>query len=239
MKILASDFDGTIYFPDGIHQEDIDAIDTWQKDNKFGLCTGRPLNGAIEGLEGKVHCDFMLLVSGALIVDENYNIIYKETVEPEILNQIIETYKDQTKSIVIQGNDRVYSYYGLSYQDHLNSLEAFKGNLFGASFCIESVEKAKMIVTSINTNYPSIKAYQNKNYIDLVSAKVSKGTAIQFIKDYYQSELIAGIGDSYNDMAMLEKADVSFTFHNSPIEVKKVANHYVSSIKEAIEILNK
>ena len=39
-KILFSDFDGTLFFKEGFHQEDIEAIKTFQsKGNKFALCT--------------------------------------------------------------------------------------------------------------------------------------------------------------------------------------------------------
>ena len=46
MKILASDFDNTLFFSDGVHKEDVEAIRTFQKQgNLFGLCTGRQLEG--------------------------------------------------------------------------------------------------------------------------------------------------------------------------------------------------
>lgn len=38
-KILFSDFDGTLFFKEGFHQEDIEAIQTFQEaGNKFALC---------------------------------------------------------------------------------------------------------------------------------------------------------------------------------------------------------
>ena len=46
MKILASDFDNTLFFRDGVHKQDVEAIRTFQKQGHlFGLCTGRQLEG--------------------------------------------------------------------------------------------------------------------------------------------------------------------------------------------------
>lgn len=51
-KILFSDFDGTLFFEDGFHQEDIEAIQAFQEEgNKFALCTGRPLGDSYNDLE--------------------------------------------------------------------------------------------------------------------------------------------------------------------------------------------
>ena len=49
---------------------------------------------------------------------------------------------------------------------------------------------------------------------------------------------VYGIGDSYNDIPMLESADCSFTFRDSPQIVQEKATHIVSSISEAIEMIN-
>lgn len=42
------------------------------------------------------------------------------------------------------------------------------------------------------------------------------------------------MGDSYNDMSMLEASPHSFTFHNSPEEVKNKAKYLCSSLDEAL-----
>ena len=45
MKMLASDYDGTLYFEFGYRKTDLEAIRQFQKEgNLFGLCSGRPLS---------------------------------------------------------------------------------------------------------------------------------------------------------------------------------------------------
>ncbi len=49
MKILASDFDNTLYFHNSMKENDLKAIKKFQeKGNLFGICTGREINGIIE-----------------------------------------------------------------------------------------------------------------------------------------------------------------------------------------------
>ena len=58
---------------------------------------------------------------------------------------------------------------------------------------------------------------------------------IKKLKSLLHLDYVYGIGDSYNDIPMLESADCSFTFYDSPEIVQKEATHLVSSICEAIE----
>lgn len=66
-----------------------------------------------------------------------------------------------------------------------------------------------------------------------------KGECFKNSKTKYQISKIAGIGDSYNDLTMLEKADISFTFKNSPVKLKEQVDYQVDSVSEAIEIFLK
>jgi hydroxymethylpyrimidine pyrophosphatase-like HAD family hydrolase len=50
-------------------------------------------------------------------------------------------------------------------------------------------------------------------------------------------EVIAGIGDSFNDIPMLDACDISFTFDFSDPQVQEHADYIVHSIEEAIALL--
>ena len=71
----------------------------------------------------------------------------------------------------------------------------------------------------------------------IVRKGCSKGTGIKIIKDHYRLEKIAGIGDSYNDLPMLNVVDTAFTFKTSPQEIKKQVHYCVNDIAEAIALL--
>ena len=70
-----------------------------------------------------------------------------------------------------------------------------------------------------------------------MTKRCSKGTGIKIIKDHYQLEKMAGIGDSYNDLPMLKVVDTAFTFKTSPQEIQKQVHYCVNDIAEAIALL--
>ena len=48
MKLLASDFDNTLWFEDHMKDEDVKAIHEFQKHGHlFGICSGRSLSGIL------------------------------------------------------------------------------------------------------------------------------------------------------------------------------------------------
>ena len=184
-KILFSDFDGTLFFKEGFHQEDIEAIKTFQsKGNKFALCTGRPLGGVNALMKGK-----------------------------------------------IIPNDAP------SYIKQFDSIDEFKNRKIYSFSLIEST-RAKEITKEINENYPSLHAFQNVNAIDVVKRGCSKGNGILEITKLISDET-AGIGDSYNDLEMFKVVNQSFTFKTSPKDIQQQTRYTVSSVKMAIDILNK
>ena len=73
MKALASDIDGTLVFNQQIKKQDKEAIEKYQKEHLFGVCSGRP-RCALFDLE-KPKLDFYILSSGAEILDKDLNII--------------------------------------------------------------------------------------------------------------------------------------------------------------------
>ena len=75
MKVLASDFDGTILFKYFFKIKDIFAIKKFQKNGHLiGLCTGRPLNGVLKYTKNIILFDFYILSTGSVILDKEFNV---------------------------------------------------------------------------------------------------------------------------------------------------------------------
>ena len=72
-------------------------------------------------------------------------------------------------------------------------------------------------------------------HVDVVAAGCSKGTGIDKVREIFGIERFGGIGDSYNDLPLLEASDISFTFPDSPEELRKAADEIVLSVSDAIE----
>lgn len=244
MKVLASDFDGTIYFDDGFHQEDIDQIKEFQKaGHLFGICTGRPLKGISYFSKGFVEYDFYIVSSGALIVDKQGKILYEQCIDYSIMKDIYEHYSHDYW-VCIQADGVMYKKEvsgDLSeIQVTLNSIEDLKNShIYGLSLNAHSDDQAKRVCQKINQDYPQVNAFQNKEFIDIVKKGCSKGEGIIQLKQLFDVNEVSGIGDSYNDLPMLDVVDNAITFHSSPDEVKECADVLVDSMSEAIDYLLK
>lgn len=240
-KALFSDFDGTLYFRDGMHQEDIEAIQDFQsRGNQFALCTGRPLGGVQALIKDKIKPDYYVLCTGGLVLDKDFNVVYAQSIPFETVKEVCDLY-DQETIIGPHCLDPDYLYFAHvpngapSYIKEFNSIDDFKNREIYSFSLIES-SRAQEITNEINDRYLTLHAFQNVNAIDIVKRGCSKGEGILKLKELINKET-AGIGDSYNDLEMFRVVDYSFTFKSSPEDVQKQTRYVVSSIKEAIEIL--
>lgn len=241
MKALASDFDGTLYFEDGIKDSDQQAIIDFQKDHLFGLCTGRPLIGVQHYLKDCIQPDFYIVSSGACILDKECHVLYEQTISKDIMKAIYQQYHNKAE-VSIQADFRIYTLVKDSKipiaQTYVESVDCIGDeHILGLSINAMSESQAKQWTQDLNETYPDIMAFQNKEYIDIVKRGCSKGEAIKKLKELLHLDMVYGIGDSYNDIPMLESADCSFTFHESPQIVQEKATHIVSSISEAITMI--
>ena len=94
MKALASDIDGTLVFNQQIKKQDRKAIEKYQKEHLFGVCSGRP-RCALFDLE-KLKLDFYILSSGAEILDKDLNIIQDFPMKKEIVQQIFNDFNSRS-----------------------------------------------------------------------------------------------------------------------------------------------
>ncbi len=244
MKVLASDFDNTLFFKNGsqFKEQDIQEIKQFQQDgNLFGICSGRPFSGLLKPLKGVLKPDFFIVSTGGAILDKDYQLLYGKKVPFDIINEIYLTYKNETELIVQTLSQK--NFYCTNIQNDedkviIHSLEEMRDeDIYSISLIESTVERATEITLEINQRYQDVQAFQNVDSIDIVAKGCSKGQAIIKLKELLCLEKIAGIGDSYNDLPMLRVADISFTFQKSPQIIQEKADYIVHNIKEAIEIL--
>lgn len=247
MIALASDFDGTLFFEDNrdsISNLDIKSIKQFQTNGSlFGICTGRPYSGIKEYLDNKIDLDFSILSSGALILDSQLNIVYEQCIKESLVKDILKQFSKYL--IVIQANGNIYAFFkAISIPISQIVVSSFdeipKGHFYGLSIITSDETEAQKLKIEILSRYSQvIDVHQNKQYLDIVKKGCSKGNAINYLRKYLLADKIAGIGDSFNDITLLDASDIGFTFKNSPKELKKVADHIVGSVHEAISILER
>jgi hydroxymethylpyrimidine pyrophosphatase-like HAD family hydrolase len=67
--------------------------------------------------------------------------------------------------------------------------------------------------------------------VEVINERFSKGTAVQFIADYYgiPLEKTIGVGDQQNDIPMLQTAGLGIAVQNADNGLKAVADYVTSA----------
>lgn len=242
MKVLASDYDGTLLFNEKFKEGDLKKIKEFQKaGNLFGLCSGRPFKGIYEFCKPYIDFDFYILCTGALVLNKEREVIYKSTISKHLLHEFYDRYQ-KDYDIFIQANMQIYTFLkedlGSMVRQVITSLDEVEGDIYGLSMNAktdETLKKCVLILKNIFLN----NCTQNKEYIDITEKGCSKGLGILKLKELMHLEEVAGIGDSYNDIPMLETVDHSFTFPTSPESLTSIVDDVVDSVEEALDILMK
>ena len=105
MKILFSDYDGTLYTGEDSVAKNIEAIKTFRAaDHKFVIATGRSLE-SIQRIfaEHPIPYDYLILNNGSLVTDNQNQFILKHTISPppiDLVEKII-TFAKQNAEVDI------------------------------------------------------------------------------------------------------------------------------------------
>ena len=67
----------------------------------------------------------------------------------------------------------------------------------------------------------------SKHLVEVVNARCSKGTAVEFLSNYYgvPIEKTVGVGDQWNDIPMIETAGVGVAVQNADEKLKEMADY--------------
>jgi len=110
MKVLASDYDGTLLFNEKFKEGDLKKIKEFQKaGNVFGLCSGRPFKGIYEFCKPYIDFDFYILCTGALVLNKEREVVYKSTISKHLLHEFFARYQKEY-DIFIQANLQIYTF---------------------------------------------------------------------------------------------------------------------------------
>ena len=250
MKVFASDFDGTLYFYNGATEAErlppasVEMIRRYQAaGNLFGLCTGRQVGGLTPFIGGIIEPDFYITSSGANIVDRNLQPILKRGVDRAVADALIREYNPRgyRMTLDIEGDICVFAkmdypgfYYVISGVD-----DAPEGSIHQVSIHTESLDDAAAIAASVNERFgDAVQAFQTVVEVDIAPRGCSKGKGVEYLRKYMKQHWgevrLYGIGDSMNDLPLLDASDVSYTFPYAPEIVQKRATKVVPTIVDAL-----
>lgn len=228
MKILVSDFDKTFYTDD--IEKNVELVNKFiEEGNKFIIATGRPLYLLRPELEKySIKYDYLICNDGAVIFDSEENIIDKTNIEHF---QAIKIYNFLKRSSGFEHVyiDAIYDFGGLDAKDYNGILALpYDKNI------------ATNILKEIKNKYFTVNAYLSHRWLNILSADVSKGTAIKFLcdKQNWLGENIYVIGDGLNDMSMTIFKN-SYAVNDSNEEFKNNCNNVIEKFSDIFEEIKK
>lgn len=244
--LVISDFDGTLVCADGnITQENKDAISAYVNDGGiFAISTGRMHYGILSrakelGLKGVVSC-----CQGALIVDiDSGKPLLNGTFSNEMTVKICRAMEKLNLHIHLYAFE---DYYVNMDDDALRFYQTIvrrKAHLVLdmplSQYALENHLCAYKLLAMVHPedNARIMKALQEENFegcivtksdevlVEVVNANYSKGTAVQFLADYYHIpvEKTIGIGDQWNDVPMIQAAGLGIAVKNADPKLKEYA----------------
>lgn len=214
--------------------------------------TGRPLNYTISLSKQFSASNYVISSNGAEIYNYfNKKIIYNSIISNEVLiklNELIKKY-----NLFFIANCLLKSYTNKDFGDPgkkiINSLEDIFdekiSQLIVESYDIESMKKLKKELINIPDIKISNKSRNPKDsnkilFYDITNKDVSKGNAIKILCDYLKIDInkTMAIGDSDNDIEMLQVSNVKIAMSNATDNLKKVANFVtLSNDQEGVAVV--
>ena len=248
MKIIASDYDGTLRRHHGIEQKDRDAIKRWRdKGNLFGIVTGRDDNMITATIsEDNLEMDFVIIYNGVDIYDltgapKRIKRILGETDRLyELLPYILRKSGDYADFVTPDRN------YYLTYNDEpADSKSTWVKNevlkdvkqFIQIYSLYESDETTLEVARRLSDGFSDIVSpLVNGSHLNVAPSGVTKASGVwEYAKIMsVKKEHIYTIGDSYNDLDMI-KAFNGFTVENGAGEVKQAARSVYKGVWELID----
>jgi HAD superfamily hydrolase (TIGR01484 family) len=198
-KLLVTDYDNTLYCDEESIKINLNKIDEFRnKGNLFSIASGRSyLNFKDKINTYDLKFDYLILSHGALILDQNMNLIKKYIINEKIIIDIMNFLNNIKKYTFI-----LFNTWSTSKDEKIN-------NISKMTIKFNSIEEAKKIEKILKNKYDDIVTiYQinNKNhYIEIISKEANKSNAIRYIIDKYNisKNNVYTIGNGINDIEMI------------------------------------
>jgi|GEM_PF-778417 len=228
MKIIVSDFDGTL-FSDAF-EANLEAINSFvAAGNKFIIATGRAMNSLSEDLSlVELDCEYYICNDGAVIFDRYFNVVYRKDIRGEIVRPIFNILQDDKNTLEV--------FVDTSHGFVADPNKAANG--IRARF----LDKTQAMITldSIMRQYPEVHGYISTNWVNIIDHKINKATAIDFLVESYKydSNEIITVGDGINDYEMIKNYN-GFTLINGHEDLKTISNGIVKDLSELVDMLDR
>ena len=186
----------------------------------------------------------MITSSGSNIVDGSFQEIYRRGVDPEVADALIREMNPKGFRLTLDVNGDICVFRKMDYPGKYYVITGIEdcpeGLIHQVSIHTESLEDAARYAKWVNDHFGDrVEAFQNVVEIDIAPRGCSKGKGVLLLKEKMEERYgpirLYGIGDSINDLPLLEASDVSYTFPYAPSEVQQRADYVVETIVDALD----
>lgn len=226
MKLLISDYDGTLDRNDGVTAEDKEAIGKWRKaGNIFAIATGRFL-GDIQDIAKDLGADYLICCGGGDIFGKTFYPIRRFSASRQSLEDLFEYLNNNHFPFAAVRSQSKEFCIGLSDDGKLHlpsDIPGFEGFTFD-SLGLPSVSLAN----EMNAIFKGrVSVTSNGGGVDLTAYGVGKASAIDYLIKRIPLDLenVITVGDSNNDAEMILK------FNGVTVPT---GNDYIKSIARAV-----
>lgn len=242
MKIIASDYDGTLNHG-GIDEKKRNAIKRWQNaGNLFGIVSGRGGSDLLELHKSKnLGCDFLVGCNGAVIMKPDGTILDESRCDGSLARPLLEfifgigcqwatVHSDSKYVIDLDDNER------LEYEFTLETLpEITYFNQINTR--LPNEKEAERVTSAIREKFGDrLNPLQNGVCIDIVSADMNKAAGLYKLLEIVGADYgdIITVGDNINDTHMIAEFR-SYAMENAVQSIKDIATDITPGITELIE----
>ncbi len=242
MKIIASDYDGTLNHG-GIDDKKINAIKNWRKSgNLFGLVSGRGRDSLLRlRRENNFDFDFLLASNGAVIMNGEGEILAESRCDGALAKPFIEfimsigccwadVHTEFDCTVDERDDERLEGEFSLETMPEVPFFNQI-------STILPDETEAARVTDEIRKKFGEhLNPLQNGRCIDIVSAEMNKAQGL-----YKLLEIVGGeyddmitVGDNINDTHMIAEFR-SYAMENAVQSIKDIADYITPGVTELIE----
>lgn len=224
MKIVASDFDGTLYYKDkDVMQTDLAAIARWRiAGNMFGIATGRGLSLIMKRLrQFAIPFDFLVCTNGAAIFDVKLQVLSSHPMPVVAMRTLLDEPVVRRSHYILFFTTReamIYRPYE-EFKDDLKELEIPELNVdemrqlsdvIQVSLLYSTIEETMQVRDALQERFANVLCVnRNRCFIDITVDGIDKGVGLQELLrlQHWEDVPLLTIGDDENDLPMIERFD--------------------------------
>lgn len=252
-KIIAIDMDGTLL--NSHNQVSLRTRNALARAKEKGvhivLATGRILRSAKHFSEELELDNPILACNGAIILDENRNVIYNRPLEMDLAKKVMELGRDYNVYYHFYNEETLYSnhyvkeivdYYSTKtqildiniFENYNEILDSKNINIFKFLFIDDDIGRLNKLRRDFSTIDGLNITSSWDNNIEVMDFRASKGIGLEYLCNEMNisPDQVIAIGDSENDLPMIKYAGLGVAMGNSDERIKLEADYITETNDE-------